>query len=212
MFTGLVEEIGTVRSITPGTVYRIVVGCRNVRQDAATGDSVAVNGVCLTVTSVGASDLSFDAVPETIRRSALAQLGPGDGVNLEGSLRAGRPIGGHFVMGHVDGVGMIESIKALAESREIRFSAPSDVTRYIVEKGSVAVDGISLTVASVDPAGFTVAAIPHTLDSTTLGSKRSGHRVNLETDIIGKYVERFLGGREKTSPLTEDLLRDSGFM
>lgn len=212
LFTGLVEELGVVRSLTRGTVSRLIVGSERVARDASIGDSVSVSGVCLTVTGIGDRELAFDAVPETLSRSTLGDLRPGDRVNLEASLRAGKMIGGHFVQGHVDGVGAVESIKTLAESAVVRFSAPSEVLKYVVEKGSIAVDGVSLTVASCDSAGFTIAAIPHTLAATTLGSKRPGDRVNLEADIIGKYVEKFTSGRGGSSGVTVDLLRESGFM
>lgn len=212
MFTGLVEELGVVRSLMRGTVNRLTIGSERVIRDVAIGDSVAINGVCLTVTAIGESEFSFDAVPETLSRSTLGSLHPGDRVNLEASLRAGKMIGGHFVQGHVDGVGTMESIRVLADSAVIRIAAPADVLKYVVEKGSIAVEGISLTVASVDDRGFTVAVIPHTLQVTTLGLRKPGDRVNLEADIIGKYVEKFLAGRGGGSGVTEDLLRESGFM
>ena len=212
MFTGLIEEIGIVKSLTGGTVARLVVASARVIEDVRVGDSVSVSGACLTVTSVSDGHLTFDAVPETLSRTTLEDLRPGDKVNLEASLRAGKMIGGHFVQGHVDGVGNVESVRRLGDSAEVRIGAPREILRYVVEKGSIAVDGISLTVASVDDAGFTVAAIPHTLDVTTLGSKRPGDRVNLEVDIIGKYVEKFLGGRGASAGVTEEMLRDSGFM
>ena len=212
MFTGLIEETGTVRSRTGGTVGRLVVASKRVISDIATGDSVAVSGVCLTVTSISGGELSFDAVPETISRSTLGSLHPGDEVNLEASLRAGKAIGGHFVQGHVDGVGTIESVRTLSESAVIRVGASKEVLRYVVEKGSIAIDGISLTVASCDDSGFTISVIPHTLANTTLQRKRPGDRVNLETDIIGKYVEKFMSGHAASSGVTEDLLRDAGFM
>lgn len=212
LFTGLVEEVAKVRSLSRGTVGKLVVASEKVIHDVALGDSVAVNGVCLTVTSIGDGELSFDAVPETLSRSTLGDLKPGDTVNLEASLRAGKMMGGHFVQGHVDGVGTMESIANLADSREIRFKAPESVMRYVVEKGSIAIDGISLTVASFDESGFTIAVIPHTLGVTTLGLKRPGDQVNLEADIIGKYVEKFISARRGESRVTEDLLRDAGFM
>lgn len=212
MFTGLIEEVGTIKSITRGTVARLVVASRRVVEDVAVGDSVSVNGVCLTVTATSDGELSFDAVPETLSRSTLADTRPGDKLNLEASLRAGKMIGGHFVQGHVDGVGTVESIRSLADSAVIRITAPAEVLRYVVEKGSIAIDGISLTVASVNADGFTVAVIPHTLSVTTLGLKRAGDRVNLETDIIGKYVEKFLTGHTSRGGVTEALLRESGFV
>ncbi|MGQ9455155.1 MAG: riboflavin synthase [Armatimonadota bacterium] len=212
MFTGLVEEIGVVRTVQTGTVTRLSVCSRIVSRKASVGDSVSVSGVCLTVTSVYEDEISFDAVPETLYRSTLNDLQAGDLVNLESSLRADGVIGGHFVMGHVDAVGVIESVERLADSAQIRVGAPEDVMRYVVEKGSIAVDGVSLTVAAVQESSFSVAVIPHTLKVSTLGRKRSGDRVNLEVDIIAKYVEKFLKCREVTSGVTMDFLRDTGFI
>ena len=212
MFTGLIEELAAVKSLAGGAVAKLVVASSRVIEDVRVGDSVSVSGVCLTVTSVGDGELTFDAVPETLSRSTLKDLRAGDRVNLEASLRAGKMIGGHFVQGHVDGVGTVESIRRLGESAEVRIGASPAILRYVVEKGSIAVDGISLTVASVNEAGFAVAVIPHTLEVTTLGLERPGDRVNLEVDIIGKYVEKFLAGRGESSSVTEDLLRDAGFM
>ncbi|OFX16237.1 MAG: riboflavin synthase subunit alpha [Armatimonadetes bacterium RBG_16_58_9] len=212
MFTGLIEEIGIVKSLTRVTVGKLVVASEKVIRDVDVGDSVSVSGVCLTVTSVGDGELSFDAVPETLARSALSELRPGDKVNLEASLRAGKMMGGHFVQGHVDGVGKVESIRSVGESWEISVSAPPRVLRYVVEKGSVAVDGISLTVASVDSRNLKVAVIPHTLSATTLHLKKVGDPVNLEADIIGKYVEKFVAERSDSTGVTEDALREAGFM
>lgn len=212
MFTGLVEELGSVKRLSVGTVARLAVASEKVINDVVIGDSVAVNGVCLTVTSIGSGELSFDAVPETLSRSTLKDLRAGDKVNLEASLRAGKMIGGHFVQGHVDGVGTVESVRVLSDSAVISFKAPESVLKYIVEKGSIAIDGISLTVASVSDTGFSIAVIPHTLSVTTLGLRKPGDKVNLETDIIGKYVEKFLAGRGGKSGVTEDLLRNAGFM
>lgn len=212
MFTGLVEEIGTIKRLIGGTVCKLAIASEKVINDVAIGDSVSINGVCLTVTSIGDGVLTFDAVPETLSRSNLQGLKPGDKVNMECSLRAGKMMGGHIVQGHVDGVGSIKSIKSLSDSAVIYITAPKEVLKYVVEKGSIAIDGISLTVASYDETGFTIAVIPHTLDMTTLCLKRVGDRVNLEADIIGKYVERFVNGRSGSSGVTESLLRDAGFM
>jgi len=212
MFTGLVEEIGVVRNVKPGAVTVISVESGRVARDAAIGDSVSVNGACLTIVSVGDTDLAFDAVPETLSRSTLKSLRPGDKVNLESSLRAGKMIGGHFVQGHVDGVGTIENIRDLGRSSQMRINAPREVLRYVVEKGSIAVDGVSLTVVSWDETGLSVALIPHTLNTTTLGLKKSGDKVHLEADVLGKYVEKFVSGGRPSGSLTEDLLRESGFI
>src|SRR4051794_24097190 len=179
MFTGLVREVGAVRSIEGG---RLVV---ETTIDAAVGDSVSVDGVCLTVVEHGAGTLAFDVVDETFRRTALATAGR---VNLEPALRAGDPLGGHYVQGHIDGVGTVRSLGELTW-----FDAPSELHRYVAEKGSITVQGTSLTVAAVDDAGFAVALIPHTREVTTLGTLAAGDRVNLEVDILAKYVERALG-------------------
>lgn len=211
MFTGLIQEMGTVRSLSRGTVGKLVIASEKTPREVAIGDSVAVNGACLTVTAISGGEVSFDAVPETFSRTSLGELRPGDKVNLETSLKAGQTMGGHFVQGHVDGVGKIESSRSLGESQVIRVSAPSEVLRYVVEKGSIAIDGISLTVASCDRSGFTIAVIPRTLDATTLHAKRPGDKVNLEADILAKYVEKLLG-RMGSSNVTEDTLRDAGFM
>lgn len=212
MFTGLVEEIGTVKSLTGSTVRRLVIASSKVINDVNIGDSVAVNGVCLTVTSKGINELSFDAVPETINRSTLKDTRSGAKVNLEASLRAGKMLGGHIMQGHVDGIGKVESIERLAEAVVIRISASSEIMRYVVEKGSVAIDGISLTIASEDEQGFIISVIPHTYEMTTLSLKKPGDSVNLEADIIGKYVEKFVNARKGASAVTEDLLRRTGFM
>lgn len=211
MFTGLVEEVGTVKKLERGAVNRLTIASSRVINEVELGDSVAVNGVCLTVTSIGDGMLTFDAVRETLNRGNLGELKPGDAANLEASLRAGEMLGGHFVLGHVDGVGHIESISSIGESRVISFKAPDNVMKYVVEKGSIAIDGISLTVASCSSSGFSIAVIPHTLDATTLKDKRPGDSVNLEADIIGKYVEKFLANRGSGGGVTEDTLRNSGF-
>ena len=212
MFTGLIEEIGVVKSLTRIAVGKLVVSSGKLIEEVAVGDSVSVSGVCLTVTSIGNGELCFDVVPETLARSALSGLQAGDRVNLEASVRAGKMMGGHFVQGHVDGVGKIESIKSVGESWMIGVSAPGDVLKYVVEKGSVALDGISLTVASVDDSRFAIAIIPHTLSVTTLHSKKVGDPVNLEADIIGKYVEKFLSDRADSRGVSEDTLRKAGFV
>ncbi len=212
MFTGIIAEIGTVASVQRGTVTRIEVASQLVRLGVKVGDSVSVNGVCLTLTKPADRVLSFDAVQETIAKSALGSLRVGERVNLEPALRAGDPLGGHFVLGHVDGVGTIESVSAVGESRVIRIGAPRNVLKYIVDKGSVAVDGISLTVASYDASGFTIAVIPHTIEATTLHERRAGDKVNLEADVLGKYVEKLLGRSDGSGESMDGLLRDSGFV
>jgi riboflavin synthase len=185
MFTGIVRERGRVVSFDGS---RLVVAAGT---DAAIGDSVAIAGVCLTVAERGDGTLSFDVVGETLDRSTLGGLSPGDEVNVEPALRAGDPMGGHIVQGHVDGVG---SLRGSADGLTW-FDAPGDVLKYCVEKGSISVDGTSLTVAAFDDAGFAVALVPHTLEATTLGTLEPGDAVNLEADVIGKYVERLTMNR-----------------
>jgi riboflavin synthase alpha subunit len=157
-----------------------------------TGDSVALDGVCLTATDVSGGRITFHAVPETLDRSTFAGLEPGAELNVEPALRAGEPLGGHYVQGHVDGVGTVRSADAEGDGRRVWFDAPPELLRYVVEKGSVAVEGTSLTVADLDGAGFAVALIPHTLEATTLGALTPGDPVNLEADVLAKYVERLL--------------------
>jgi riboflavin synthase len=189
MFTGLVREIGTVTSMDGG---RLTIEAPETARNAALGDSVAIDGVCLTVVDHDESSLSFDTVPETLARTALGTLEQGSRVNLEPALRAGDTLGGHYVQGHVDGVGRVLSVGAEGEGRRARFEAPPELLRYIVEKGSIAVQGTSLTVAAVDETGFEVALIPHTLQETTFGDLVPEQPVNLETDVLAKYVEKLL--------------------
>ena len=184
MFTGLVREVGEVVSFEDG---RLVVECGTV---AEVGDSVAIAGVCLTVVENGGGRLSFDVVPET-----LGRVKPFAGrVNVEPALRAGDPLGGHQVQGHVDGVGRVASVVPDGEEVRVRIEAPEELLRYCVEKGSITVDGVSLTVAAVDETGLEVALIPHTLAETTLSGLATGDNVNLETDVLAKYVEKLLPG------------------
>ena len=185
MFTGIVRERGRVVAFDGS---RLVV---ETGADAEIGDSVAIAGVCLTVAERDDGTLSFDVVAETLDRSTLGGLVAGDEVNVEPALRAGDPLGGHIVQGHVDGVG---SLRGSADGLTW-FDAPGDVLRYCVEKGSISVDGTSLTVAALDDAGFAVALVPHTLEATTLGTLEPGDNVNLEADVIGKYVERLTMNR-----------------
>jgi riboflavin synthase len=184
MFTGLIREVGAVESFDGG---RLTIRAPETSRDARLGDSVAIAGVCLTVVAVDGERLSFDTVPETLARTSLGRLHAGSAVNLEPALRAGDALGGHYVQGHVDGVGSVRSVGELTW-----FDAPPELLRYVVEKGSIAVEGTSLTVAAVDDAGFAVALIPHTLEVTTLGRLQPGDAVNLEADVLAKYVERLL--------------------
>jgi riboflavin synthase len=185
VFTGLVREVGRVTSFDDG---RLRV---ESTLSASIGDSVAVNGCCLTVVDGDRQTLAFDVVPETVARTKPF----GAQVNLEPALRAGEPLGGHYVQGHVDGVGRVRSFEAEGEGARVWVDPPAELMQYVVEKGSIAVDGVSLTVAGLDDAGFAVALVPHTLEATTLGSLSPGDEVNLEADVLAKYVERLAGLR-----------------
>lgn len=189
MFTGLVRDQGRVVSYDAG---RLRIAAPAMAADAEIGDSVAIDGVCLTVVALDGDTLSFDAVPETLARTALSTLDRDSRVNLEPALRAGDPLGGHYVQGHVDAVGNVRSVEPEGEGKRIWLDAPVDLLRYVVEKGSVAVSGASLTVAATDDAGFAVALIPHTLEVTTFGALAPGDRVNLEVDVLAKYVEKLI--------------------
>ncbi|HEX3256179.1 MAG TPA: riboflavin synthase [Gaiellaceae bacterium] len=187
MFTGIVREVGRVEAVEDrGENVRILVRAPETARAAAVGDSVALAGVCLTAVEVADGTVAFDAVPETLRRSTLGGLADGAGVNVEPALRAGEPLGGHIVQGHVDGVGTVRRVT----EEGIEVEAAADVLRYCVEKGSIAVEGVSLTIASLGQSSFSVALIPHTREVTTLGSLAGGDSVNLEVDVVAKYVER----------------------
>jgi riboflavin synthase len=193
MFTGIVRELGRIAAASGGADgVRLVVEAPATAAETSLGDSIAVNGCCLTAVAVEDRTISFDAVPETLARTSLAQLKPGAAVNIEPALRAGEPLGGHYVQGHVDGLGRIRSVEPEGEGRRIWVDTPPEVLRYCVEKGSIAVEGTSLTVAALDDYGFAVALIPHTLAETTLGVVAADDPVNLEVDVLAKYVERLV--------------------
>jgi riboflavin synthase len=193
MFTGLVEEAGKIAEIViAGRTARITVESALVYQGAALGDSIAVNGCCLTVVAIQGTALTFEAVPETMERTNLGDLAPGSRVNLERPLQAGARLGGHFVQGHVDGVGIVTGVTPVENAVVIEVELSADLARYVVEKGSISVDGVSLTVAGTQGNRFTVWTIPHTREVTTLGARIVGDRVNIECDLLGKYVERLL--------------------
>jgi riboflavin synthase len=200
MFTGLVADRGSVRGAEPaaGGGMRIEIEAA-LAAELAPGDSVAVNGVCLTATAVWGGGFSADVVAETARRSSLGALAVGDAVNLELPLRAGDRLGGHVVQGHVDAVGEVESVDAEGAGRVVRVAAPPELLRYVVEKGSIAVDGVSLTVASVDEEGFAVALVPETIARTTLGTTAQGRPVNLEADVLAKHLEKLLPATAEAS-------------
>jgi riboflavin synthase len=193
VFTGIVEELGEVAEldVTPSGA-RLGVRAPKLAPLTAIGDSISISGCCLTVVSIDNELLRFEAVPETLARTSLGALGVGDHVNLEDALRAGEPFGGHLVQGHVDGVGTITSVDREGDGYRIAISTPSGLLRYLAEKGSIGVAGISLTVAALGDDGFEVALIPHTWNSTTISGWEVGDQVNLEVDVIAKYVERLL--------------------
>jgi riboflavin synthase len=195
MFTGIVEECGKVRTTTG---HRLVVSCQTVPGGSQIGASVAVNGVCLTVVERAADALTFDLSPETLERSSLRRLDAGHPVNLERPATLGTRLGGHLVQGHVDGVGEVLTVAPDgAGGARMTVRMPDELLRYVVEKGSVTVDGVSLTVAALTVDGIVLALIPHTLQVTTLGAARAGDPVNIEVDVIAKYVERLLGRSDR---------------
>ncbi|MBQ7447410.1 MAG: riboflavin synthase [Eubacterium sp.] len=224
MFTGLIEETGEIQSVQRGSRSCVLtIGCKTVLEGSKIGDSIAVNGVCLTVTTLGGSYFTADAMPETLNRSSLGQLSTGSVVNLERAMPANGRFGGHIVSGHIDGTGTIAEIKRDDNAVWYTVSADPGLLRYIVEKGSITIDGISLTVAYVDNAVFKVSIIPHTQAVTSLRERRVGDIVNLECDIIGKYVEKLMqpagsssvsSGAEQTGTdegITLDFLLKNGF-
>ncbi len=196
MFTGIIEELGRVVDVRE---EGLTVRAAKVLEDAAQGDSICINGVCLTLTAISGSTFSVDTVPETRRRTNLGDLRPGDPVNLERALRPSDRMGGHFVQGHVEGTGRVKSVSEDGPALLIRVSAGPELMRYIVAKGFIAIDGASLTVVDRDDAGFSVTIIPLTQEWTTLGRSQPGDRVNLETDILAKYVEQLIVGRKLES-------------
>jgi len=211
MFTGIIEETGEIIDLSD---HGITVRAQKILDGIALGDSIAVGGICLTVTRYDAETFSAGLSPETVRRSTLARRRPGDRVNLEGAMRAGGKLGGHFVSGHVDGVGHCLAVRESGEAWEMEFEAPEAVARYIVEKGSIAVDGVSLTVAGCSPTGdrFTIAVIPHSFDHTTLAHLRPGDPVNLEADLLGKYVEKLLRPQAAVPErITREFLAEHGY-
>lgn len=228
MFTGIIEEAGIVRDLTVRSRSgSITVGARKVLGGTKIGDSIAVNGVCLTVVSMTEDSFRADIMAETVRRSSLGSLRPGDRVNLERAMAADGRFGGHIVAGHIDGTGVIRSMVREENATWVTIGTPVDILRYIVEKGSIAIDGISLTVAAVTEKDFSVSVIPHTAAVTTLSERKAGDSVNLENDIVGKYVEKLLGlqapgsapagsvGSRSQSPaggITRGMLAENGFL
>jgi riboflavin synthase len=211
MFTGIIEEMGSVRALRrEGIAARLTVSASTVLGGTAIGDSICVNGVCLTVVDLAKDGFSADVAAETLKVTNLGELKIGANVNLERALQLSARIGGHLVSGHVDAVGRIREKREEGNGWRIFIDAPETVLRYVIKKGSIAIDGISLTVADVDRSGFSIAMIPHTAKLTTLGFKAGGDSVNLEADIMGKYVERLLAGRVEGG-VSLELLKKSGF-
>ena len=213
MFTGIVEEVGRVRSVGNG---RMEIAAEKVTEGTAIGDSIAVNGVCLTVTALTRGGFTADVMPVTLAHSSLGSLRAGDGVNLERALTLSSRLGGHIVSGHIDGVGRVKSVEAKENARILRIEAVPPLLRYIVPRGSVALDGVSLTVAEVDDKGFSVSLIPHTRQATALDGKTAGAFVNIENDVIGKYVDKLLHApaqaeERPSGGLTAAFLQQCGF-
>lgn len=218
MFTGIVEELGTIKSLNlMGTSGSIAIKAKKVLENTKIGDSIAVNGICLTVTSMSSDGFTADIMVETVRRSSLKQAGAGDKVNLERAMAADGRFGGHIVSGHIDGTGTISEYRKEENAVWVTIDTPEEILNLIVEKGSICIDGISLTVAALTDKTFSVSIIPHTAEETTLLKKKPGDLVNLENDVVGKYVQRLLGLEPKKSEsgskssLTMDMLRDYGF-
>ena len=207
MFTGIAEEVGRVKHIQPG---QLTISASRVLEDMQIGDSININGACLTVTRFDSVTFSVDIMQETMRRSNLGQLKAGDGVNLERALAFGGRLGGHIVQGHVDAVGRVASIRHEGDSQMLEVEAPRELMRYVVEKGFIAVDGLSLTVVDRWPVSFTVSIVEYTRTNTTISERSVGDPVNLEADVIAKYVETLTGSG--SSGITEEFLREHGFL
>ena len=217
MFTGLVAELGTVQRLArQGNSYHLTVGAKKVLENLKIGDSVAVNGACLTVVRMDDSGFTADVMPETVRLTNIGSLQPGSKVNLERTLRLCDGLDGHIVSGHVEGLGTIYEQRPEGIAVVVTIATPPELLKYIIKKGSIAIDGISLTVTEVTDTSFSVSLIPHTAKETTLGLKKVGDSVNLETDILGKYVERMLTWHQKqegkTDTLDMNMLLENGFV
>ena len=217
MFTGIIEEIGTIKSINSnGISSQLCISTNTILEDTKIGDSIAVNGVCLTVTSIKSNLFTADVMAETLRRSNLGSLIPQSKVNLERAMPANGRFGGHFVSGHIDGTGTIVETKPEGNAVWIKINCSDNLLKYIIHKGSITIDGISLTVAKVTDSDFSVSIIPHTAANTTLLQKKSGDVVNLENDVVGKYIEKLLSfqkidEQKPQSKITEEFLRQNGF-
>ena len=208
MFTGIIEEVGRLKGLSGG---RIEINCSKVLEGVSVGDSINTNGICLTVVEVGENYFAADVMPETLRKTSLAELNVGGLINLERALQVGERLGGHIVSGHIDGVGKVLSIRSEGNALLIDVTAENRLLRQIATKGSVALDGISLTVAEVGAESFSVSMIPHTLASTNFQTKRVGSSVNIETDVLAKYVERLMNFNA-TPAVTKNFLEETGFI
>lgn len=212
MFTGIIEEIGELKSINRSSNSAVLtIGAKTVLEDIHLGDSIAVNGLCLTVVRFDKNSFSADVMPESLKRSSLGSLKTGNLVNLERAMPANGRFGGHIVAGHIDGTGIISSIRKDSNAVWYTIKTEQSILKYIVEKGSVAIDGISLTVAEVGSDSFSVSVIPHTAENTILPTKRTGDMVNLENDCIGKYVEKLMGADNANGGITREYLAKFGF-
>ncbi len=214
MFTGIIEHLGKVKQIKKqANSATIVVDIAQMSKDVNSGDSIAINGACLTVTHIKGSEVSFDVSAETLSKTTIGELRASDRVNVESSLRIGDKLGGHFVTGHVDGVGVINRKESETGQCTMWFSVSKELANMMIKKGSVSVDGISLTIVDLEEKLFSVALIPYTLEVTSLGFKDIGHKVNIETDMLGKWVKRILVTDDKTtSGITEEMLKEKGFL
>lgn len=217
MFTGIIEEIGILEEFNLGNGFGVIeIKCRKVLEDTRIGDSIATNGVCLTVKEKTVHSFKAEVMGETLAKSNLGNLKIGDKLNLERALRLSDRLGGHIVSGHIDGIGKIVSVKEEKNGTWFTISAPKEVLKYIIYKGSIGIDGISLTVAYVDDEVFKVSVIPHTLDNTTLPYRKVNSVVNLECDLVGKYIEKLFGGKNaneevEKQDITMDFLKNNGF-
>jgi len=209
MFSGIVEELGTVHEVG---AHNITVGARTVLEDTRVSDSISVSGACLTIVRVDAASFTADVMPETLRRTRLGSLVPGDHVNLERAVTPSTRLGGHIVLGHVDDVGRVVSMVSEESATIMTIEASADIIRYVALKGSIAIDGVSLTVARLDDSSFAVSLVPYTCEQTTLGEARPGYVVNLEVDVLARYLERLQQGQGQSQGLTWELLQEYGYM
>lgn len=212
MFTGIIEETGIIKKMSvSGSSGTITVNAKKVLEGTKVGDSIATDGICLTVTEMGQDHFTADVMAETVRRSCLSEKKTGDKVNLERAMAADGRFGGHIVSGHIDGTGTVREMRREENAVWVKIECDSRILRYIIEKGSITIDGISLTVAEVTHRDFSVSVIPHTGEETTLLKKKPGNKVNLENDIVGKYVEKLMKPEESRGNLTLEYLENNGF-